>query len=112
MSDVFVLVLTVICLGGDLFLLDLFSNRENLNKPRAVERGQYKGAHPQRGCDQSNSNECKGKKLGRTSCNVGHDFRHQRKLILGRHSTIIMPTLRNSKAKSNRWIVKRKRRDR
>ena len=24
MSDVFVLVLTVICLGGDLFLLDLF----------------------------------------------------------------------------------------
>ena len=31
MSDVFVLVLTVICLGGDLFLLDLFSNRENLN---------------------------------------------------------------------------------
>ena len=31
MSDVFVLVLTVICLEGDLFLLDLFSNRENLN---------------------------------------------------------------------------------
>jgi len=25
MSDVFVLVLTVICLGGDLFLLDLFA---------------------------------------------------------------------------------------